>query len=152
MGELPEESLEKDRGGVDILLLEVDRLSSVDFLDELLDVGSTGRSPEYSLGLQTVGLLEEVDAGHHDGGDGAVLVVNDPLQGDTELLAMYPAGHGEVGGGHGLGQPVLLLVVLPHRVGYGQGVDVHVLLQLGEMIDVLDFTSEFCTDDGLEEI
>ena len=101
--------------------------------------------PEYSLGLQTVGLLEEVDTGHHDGGDGAVLVVNDPLQGDPELLAVYPAGHGEVGGGHGLGQPVLLLVVLPHRVGYGQGVDVHVLLQLGEMIDVLDFTSEFCT-------
>ena len=45
MGQLPEESLEEDSGGVDILLLEVDRLSSVDFLDELLDVGGTGRSP-----------------------------------------------------------------------------------------------------------
>ena len=45
MGQLPEESLEEDSGGVDILLLEVDRLSSVDFLDELLDVGSTGGSP-----------------------------------------------------------------------------------------------------------
>ena len=45
MGEFPEESLEKDSGGVDISLLKVDRLSSVDFLDELLDGGGAGRSP-----------------------------------------------------------------------------------------------------------
>ena len=45
MGEFPEESLEKDSGGVDIRLLKVDRLSSVDFLDELLDGGGTSRSP-----------------------------------------------------------------------------------------------------------
>ena len=61
--------------------------------------------PEYPFSLQTVGLLEEVDAGHHDGGDGALLVVDDPLQGDSELLAGHPARHGEVARGDGLGQP-----------------------------------------------
>ena len=61
--------------------------------------------PEYPFSLQTVWLLEEVDAGHHDGGDGALLVVDDPLQRHTELLAGNPAGHGQVGRGHCLGQP-----------------------------------------------
>ena len=45
MGEFPEESLEKDSGRVDILPLKTDRLSSVDFLDEVLDGGGTSRSP-----------------------------------------------------------------------------------------------------------
>ena len=45
MGEFPEESLEKDSGCVDILPLKADRLSSVDFLDELLDGGGAGGSP-----------------------------------------------------------------------------------------------------------
>jgi len=74
-----------------ILPLKADRLSSVDFLDELLDGGGAGRSPEYPLSLQAVRLLEEADGGHHDGRDGALLVVNDPLQGHSELLAGDPA-------------------------------------------------------------
>ena len=45
MGELPEEGLEKDGGCVDVLFLKADRLSSVDFLDEVLDGGGTSRSP-----------------------------------------------------------------------------------------------------------
>ena len=45
MGEFPEESLEKDGSCVDILPLKVDRLPSVDFLDEVLDGGGTRRSP-----------------------------------------------------------------------------------------------------------
>ena len=61
--------------------------------------------PEYPLSLQTVRLLEEVDGGDHDGRDGALLVVDDPLQRHTELLAGHPAGHGQVGGGDCLGQP-----------------------------------------------
>ena len=42
MRELPEESLEKDGGGVDLLALEGDGLSLVDLLYELLDSGGTG--------------------------------------------------------------------------------------------------------------
>ena len=42
MGELPEEGLQQDGGGVDVLLLKADRLSPVDFLDEFLDGGGTG--------------------------------------------------------------------------------------------------------------
>ena len=84
--------------------------------------------PEYPLSLQTVGLLEEVDAGHHDGGDGALPVVDDPLQRHTELLAGHPAGHGEVGGGDTLGHSALFLVIVSHWGGYWQGVDIHVLL------------------------
>ena len=64
-----------------------------------------GDLPEYPLSLQAVRLLEEADGGHHDGRDGALLVVNDPLQRHTELLAGYPAGHGQVGRGNRLGQP-----------------------------------------------
>ena len=104
-------------------------------------------SPEYSLSLQALGLLQEVDGGHHDGGDSALLVVDDPLQGDSELLAGHPARHGEVARGDGLGQPahisgldttkemsqltpVLPLIVFPDSGWYWQGVDVHMLLQL----------------------
>ena len=107
-------------------------------------------SPEYSLGLQALGLLQEVDGGHHDGGDSALLVVDDPLQGDSELLAGHPARHGEVARGDGLGQPahisgldttkersqrvqltpILPLIVFPDSGWYWQGVDVHMLLQL----------------------
>ena len=43
--ELPEEGLEKDSSGVDVLSPKADRLSSVDFLDEFLDGGGAGRSP-----------------------------------------------------------------------------------------------------------
>ena len=42
MGELPEEGLQQDGGGVDVLLLKADRLSPVNFLDEFLDGGGTG--------------------------------------------------------------------------------------------------------------
>ena len=102
--------------------------------------------PEYPLSLQTVGLLEEVDTGDHDGGDGALLVVDDPLQRHSELLAGHPAGHGEVGGGHCLGQSVLFLVIFSHWVGYREGGDVHVLLQFREMVHILDLTSKLCTE------
>ena len=40
--ELPEEGLEKDGGGVDLLALEGDSLSPVDLLYELLHHGGTG--------------------------------------------------------------------------------------------------------------
>ena len=60
--------------------------------------------PEDSLGFKTLRLLEEVNAVVHDRGDGAVLVVKDPLQGDSELLVRVPGGHVEAGvgdrGGH----------------------------------------------------
>ena len=82
----------------------------------------TADLPENPLGLQTVGLLEEVDGGHHDGRDGAVLVVDDPLQRHTELLAGHPAGHGQVGRGDCRGQPALFLVIFSHWVRYWQGV------------------------------
>lgn len=41
MRELPEECLEKDGGGVDLLALEGEGLSPVDLLYELLDSGGT---------------------------------------------------------------------------------------------------------------
>ena len=105
-----------------------------------------GDLPEYPLSLQTVRLLEEVDAGHHDGRDGALLVVNDPLQRHSELLAGHPAGHGEVGGGDCLGQSVLFLVIFSHGVGYREGGDVHVLLQFREMVHILDLSAKLCTE------
>ena len=77
-----------------------------------------GDLPEYPLSLQTVRLLEEVDAGHHDGRDGALLVVNDPLQRHPELLAGHPARHGQVGGGDCLGELVLFLVIFSDWVRY----------------------------------
>ena len=55
--------------------------------------------PKDPLCLQTVRLLEEVDAGLHDGGDGAGLVVQDPLQGDTKLLTGMPGGEVQVSSG-----------------------------------------------------
>ena len=42
MRELPEEGLEKDGGGVDLLALEGDSLPPVDLLYELLHHGGTG--------------------------------------------------------------------------------------------------------------
>ena len=102
--------------------------------------------PEYPFSLQTVWLLEEVDAGHHDGGDGALLVVDDPLQRHAKLLAGHPAGHGEVGGGDSLGQSALFLVIVSHWCGYWQSVDIHVVLQFRQMIHVLDLTAKLCTE------
>ena len=102
--------------------------------------------PEYPLSLQAVRLLEEVDAGHHDGRDGALLVVNDPLQRHPELLAGHPARHGQVGGGDCLGELVLFLVIFSHWAGYREGADVHVLLQFREMVHILDLSSKLCTE------
>ena len=42
MRELPEEGLQEDGCGVNVLLLKADRLSPVNFLDEFLDGGGTG--------------------------------------------------------------------------------------------------------------
>ena len=102
--------------------------------------------PEYPLSLQAVRLLEEVDGVDHDGRDGALLVVNDPLQRHSELLGGHPAGHGEVGGGDSLGQSALFLVIVSHWCGYWQGVDIHVVLQFRQMIHVLDLTAKLCTE------
>ena len=67
------------------MLGEGDLLPLVDPGHELLDGVGVGGAPEDALGLETLGLLEELHTLHHHGRDLAVLVVKDPLQGYSKL-------------------------------------------------------------------
>lgn len=87
---------------MDVPAFEHNLLPIVDLSLELFDEGGIGRAAEDSLGLEAVGLGEEVDALKHDGRDlRGVVVVTDPLQTGAELLGREERGGLGVGGERG---------------------------------------------------
>ena len=76
-------------------------------------------------------MLEEVDAVLHDGRDGAGLVVQDPLQCDTELLTWMPGRKVQVGSGLAAAHLGVATVVVFHLFRNWKHADVHKLRKLG---------------------
>merc|ERR1719232_1344635 len=153
MGEFSEKCFQENSYNMDISLDgELNLLSSVHFLNIFLHCCCRSTSPEDSLRLQTVRLLEEVDAGLHDGGDGTGLVVQDPLQGDTKLLTGMPGGEVQVRSGLATAHLGVPTVVVFHLFGDGKHANIHKLGQLRQRFYSLNFPAKLVTYDGFEKV